>query len=75
MGRNLINLFFPKDVYRRSLSFFLALRARSRALAKKKIRLSSFNYSKYREEREQKKTVSKYIGLEMSPYARHHQGL
>ena len=30
--RDLINLFFPKDVYRRSLFFFLALRARSRAL-------------------------------------------
>ena len=32
-GRDLINLFFPKDVYRRSLFFFLALRARSRELA------------------------------------------
>ena len=32
-GRDLIHLFFPKDVYRRSLFFFLALRARSRALA------------------------------------------
>ena len=32
-GRDLINLFFPKDVYRRSLFFFLALHARSRTLA------------------------------------------
>ena len=32
-GRDLINLFFPKDVYRRSLFFFLALRACSRVLA------------------------------------------
>ena len=32
-GRDLINLFFPKDVYRRSLFFVLTLRARSRALA------------------------------------------
>ena len=31
--RDLINLFSPKDVYRRALFFFLALRARSRALA------------------------------------------
>ena len=32
--RDLIrNLFLPKDVYRRSLFFFLALRARSHALA------------------------------------------
>ena len=52
MGRNLINLFFPKDVYRRSLSFFLSLRARCRALAKKKRSdCASFNYSKYREEK------------------------
>ena len=28
-----MNLFSPKDVYRRALFFFLALRARSRALA------------------------------------------
>ena len=33
MRRNLINLFFPKDVYRRSLFFFLALPARSHELA------------------------------------------
>ena len=32
-GRDLINLLFPKDVYRHSLFFFLALRARSRVLA------------------------------------------
>ena len=31
--RDLINLFFPKDVYRRSLFFFLALPARSHELA------------------------------------------
>ena len=31
--RDLINLFFPKDVYRRSLFFFLALPARSYELA------------------------------------------
>ena len=31
MGRDLINLFFLKDVSRRSLVFFLAPRARSRA--------------------------------------------
>ena len=32
-GRDLINLFSPKDVYRRSLFFFLAVRAHSCALA------------------------------------------
>ena len=32
-GRDLINLFSPKDVYRRSLFFFLTLLARSRELA------------------------------------------
>ena len=32
-GRDLINLFSPKDVYRRSLFFFLAVCAHSRALA------------------------------------------
>ena len=31
-GRDLINLFSPKDVYKRSLFFFLARRARSRKL-------------------------------------------
>ena len=31
--KDLINLFFPKDVYRRSLFFFLALPARSHELA------------------------------------------
>ena len=31
-GRDLINLFSPKDVYKRSLFFFLALRACSRKL-------------------------------------------
>ena len=32
-GRDLIYLFFPKDVYRRSLFFSLAFHARSRTLA------------------------------------------
>ena len=51
-GRDLVDLFFPKDVYRRSLFFFIGLRARSRALA---------DVFKKRKENEKKnKTTSLY---------------
>ena len=54
-GRDLINLFFPKDVYRRSLFFFLTLRARSRSCSLATLaRLQFFRKERWKRKRKQR---------------------